>query len=262
MRNIYLETLGLSPGSTKKDIKGAYRSLSKKYHPDVSKDKNAQAKFIEITEAYKFLTSVGPTPITHHRPAPDYDFDPQEKAYEDWRRKAHAYAEKRTKEAIKRQKQWIKIILRGFEFVSVLVIIFNMALAVDAMLPTVKSEENVIALNPKDNPGPAYLNVLQLEKHRLYFGDEVRGLQFVKTATVHASQILDIPVRVNLRTDIDSLEILHEYSLLGIFGVLTKIILGGFILYKFVLKSLDAQLTLAIALPFVYIFQLLMFLKF
>lgn len=262
MRNIYLETLELAPGATKKDIKSAYRRLSKRYHPDVSKDDNAKAKFIEINEAYKFLTSVGPTPVTHHQPAPDYDFDPAERAYDEWRKKAHAYAEKRTKDAIRRQKEWIKMILRGFEWISVFVVSFNIMLAIDSQLTPSKFEENVVALNPSDNRGPSNLNVLQMDQHRLYFGNEVRGLRFVTSATVYASRILDIPVRAKLKTDHQSLELEHEYSLLGFFSILTKIILGGFILYKFVLKTLDAQLTLAIALPFVYVFQLLMWLKY
>ena len=40
-----------------KDIKTAYRNLSKKYHPDINKDDDAQLVFEAIVEAYKILSS-------------------------------------------------------------------------------------------------------------------------------------------------------------------------------------------------------------
>ena len=47
--------LGLSPGSTKKQIKSAYRKLALKYHPDRNPSPAARQKFQEITEAYDKL---------------------------------------------------------------------------------------------------------------------------------------------------------------------------------------------------------------
>ncbi len=52
----YYEVLGLSKGATEQEIKKAYRSLAKKYHPDVNKEANAEAKFKEINEAYEVLS--------------------------------------------------------------------------------------------------------------------------------------------------------------------------------------------------------------
>ncbi len=51
----FFEILELSRNATKEDIKNAYRRLAKKYHPDINHSKNAQDKFIAITEAYEFL---------------------------------------------------------------------------------------------------------------------------------------------------------------------------------------------------------------
>lgn len=51
----YYEILGLKRGASKEDIKGAYRLLAKKYHPDVSREENAQEVFIRIAEAYEIL---------------------------------------------------------------------------------------------------------------------------------------------------------------------------------------------------------------
>ncbi len=52
----YYDILGLSRDASKKDIKRAYRKLSRKYHPDVSKEDNAEEKFKEIAEAYQVLS--------------------------------------------------------------------------------------------------------------------------------------------------------------------------------------------------------------
>ncbi len=51
----YYEVLGLKKGSTEQEIKSAYKRLAKKYHPDISKDENAEEKFKEVLEAYSVL---------------------------------------------------------------------------------------------------------------------------------------------------------------------------------------------------------------
>jgi molecular chaperone DnaJ len=52
----YYDVLGVSKTATDDDIKKAYRNLAKKYHPDVSKEPNAEAKFKEVQEAYDQLS--------------------------------------------------------------------------------------------------------------------------------------------------------------------------------------------------------------
>ncbi|MCQ2792416.1 MAG: molecular chaperone DnaJ [Bacilli bacterium] len=51
----YYETLGISKGASKDEIKSAYRKLAKKYHPDINKEPGAEAKFKEVQEAYDVL---------------------------------------------------------------------------------------------------------------------------------------------------------------------------------------------------------------
>ena len=51
----YYATLGVERGATEDDIKKAYRKLARKYHPDVSKEADAEARFKEISEAAEVL---------------------------------------------------------------------------------------------------------------------------------------------------------------------------------------------------------------
>jgi DnaJ-class molecular chaperone len=52
----YYATLGVTKASTEKEIKGAFRKLARKFHPDVNPgDKASESKFKEINEAYEVL---------------------------------------------------------------------------------------------------------------------------------------------------------------------------------------------------------------
>lgn len=51
----YYETLGVPRTATLDDIKRAYRRLARRYHPDVSSEKEAETKFKEVGEAYAVL---------------------------------------------------------------------------------------------------------------------------------------------------------------------------------------------------------------
>ena len=51
----YYETLGVARGASQDDIKRAYRRLARKFHPDVSKESDAEARFKEVGEAYEVL---------------------------------------------------------------------------------------------------------------------------------------------------------------------------------------------------------------
>lgn len=51
----YYKILGVAKDATQEEIKRAYRKLARKYHPDVNKEPDSEARFKEVGEAYEVL---------------------------------------------------------------------------------------------------------------------------------------------------------------------------------------------------------------
>jgi curved DNA-binding protein len=51
----YYKVMGVARDASQDDIKRAYRKLARKFHPDVSKEKDAEEKFKELQEAHEVL---------------------------------------------------------------------------------------------------------------------------------------------------------------------------------------------------------------
>jgi curved DNA-binding protein len=80
----YYQALGVSRTAAADEIRKAYRRLARKYHPDVSKEKDAEARMKEVNEAYAVLSDPekraaydklgsGHQPGQDFRPPPDWD---------------------------------------------------------------------------------------------------------------------------------------------------------------------------------------------
>ncbi|MHB1075810.1 DnaJ C-terminal domain-containing protein [Thiobacillus sp.] len=80
----YYEVLGVARDATADDLKKAFRKLARKYHPDVSKEKDAEARMKDVNEAYAVLSDPekraaydqlgqGYQPGQDFRPPPDWD---------------------------------------------------------------------------------------------------------------------------------------------------------------------------------------------
>ena len=80
----YYEVLGVPRDATADDLKKAFRKLARKYHPDVSKEKDAEARMKDVNEAYAVLSDpekraaydqLGKDyqPGQDFRPSPDWD---------------------------------------------------------------------------------------------------------------------------------------------------------------------------------------------
>ncbi len=80
----YYEVMGVARDASADDIKQAYRRLARKYHPDVSKEQDAEKRFKEVGEAYEVLRdpekraaydSLGSRPPGEEfRPPPDWEY--------------------------------------------------------------------------------------------------------------------------------------------------------------------------------------------
>jgi len=81
----YYQVMGVGRDTSAEDVKRAYRRLARKYHPDVSKEPDAEERFKEIGEAYEVLRdpekraaydALGTRqPGEEFRPPPDWQFD-------------------------------------------------------------------------------------------------------------------------------------------------------------------------------------------
>ncbi len=81
----YYQIMGVGRDASADDIKRAYRRLARKFHPDVSKEKDAEVRFKEVGEAYEVLRdpekraaydALGTRkPGEEFRPPPDWQFD-------------------------------------------------------------------------------------------------------------------------------------------------------------------------------------------
>jgi curved DNA-binding protein len=80
----YYQTLGVPREASADDIRKAFRRLARKYHPDVSKEADAEARMKEVNEAYAVLSDAekraaydqlgrGYRPGEEFRPPPDWD---------------------------------------------------------------------------------------------------------------------------------------------------------------------------------------------
>jgi len=72
----YYGILGVARDASADDIKTSYRKLARKYHPDVSKEKDAEEKFKEVSEAYETLKDpdkrAAYDELGTHRPGQDF----------------------------------------------------------------------------------------------------------------------------------------------------------------------------------------------
>ena len=141
MENHYLAVLNLAPGATERDIRRAYRRLAKQYHPDRSSSPDTADRFIEITEAYRFLTEVGPSP---QQQSVAYDYDSEAQEYERWRQAAKEYARQRAAERFRQRINATLRFNRVFRWIIPLVALVELVYIVDYQLPAEQADDQVM----------------------------------------------------------------------------------------------------------------------
>jgi len=250
MQNKYLEILGLEPGASPQEVKAAYRKLSKIHHPDISRDEHAKEKFIEINEAYNFLTKVGPHP--NSEPI-RYDYDPFIDEYERWRNMAKEWAKRKAWEEERLQNELIKKVLGIFNYLSTLIILFNAMLAADYFLPRQRHAENVQKVVMADNE--VYFDNYKMRLKRA----DAAKLKGQKKAVVMSTIIFNKPMSAIISNNGLDVKFNQSYNIFYGFGY---IIAGVFLmtfLYHYAMRTLDGKLTSALVLCVFFIIQIFLF---
>ncbi len=266
MTNRYLEILELTPGATKEEIKKAYRRLSKKYHPDLGKETSSREKFIELTEAYDFLLEAGPTP---HNEEVAYDYDPFVSEYDQWRVEARARAKKKAEEKATFQLFLIRSILKRFDYVAWLAVIFNFVLFLDYYLPRGAHPQEIVAVER------VYENLLtqtnrgsrvSYRYEEIYFVDfkmrfdkgEISSRIKYEKALVLATPILKQPITALLTANGEERAHHRVFSVYRVFGFLIPGIVILFFVYR-LNRNPNYKLSFAIVMGFGFLFQLFVF---
>lgn len=264
MSNAYLERLELQPGATKAEIKSAYRRLSKKYHPDINKSPDAHEQFVAISEAYRFLTEVGPKP---HQETVAYNYDPYQREYEERRRRARQYAYQQAREAQRRQEASIKYALGIFDSMAYVILAFNLLLALDYVLPTTQHAEEIVAVKAikeglRSGVARYRYDDVSFSQHGLRTDKGQLLGDLEKNASVFATPIFGTAMCADVVLDGQPVRLYQSYGIYMVFGYLIPAIFLIAVFYRFILASLDHKFTLAIAMTGVFAFQLYMFFKF
>lgn len=267
MHNSYLEILGLQPGATKSEIKGAFRTLSKQYHPDVNEEEGASEKFIAVHEAYKFLTDVGPRP---NQEGVTYNYDPQKAAYEDRRRQAREYAWRKNKEAQEQQKLQLQLIFKYFNYFAMFALVFNILIAVDYFLPRKQFAEQVISSSNMlyNREGNYYSQRRFQTYHGIVFENfnmkfdktQTMGLGNVDNGIVVTTYLFQTPLYAIFNTEREAIIIQQVYSLYKVFGYIIPIsflILAAY----FKVNNADHKISFALLLIMLFLIQVFLFFR-
>ena len=261
MRSYYLDVLGLSGNPSEKEIKSAYRRLSKRYHPDLNPSENAVERFIEIDKAYDYLSTVRREPLIHHEET-TRAYDPRQEWKERIRRKA--WEEERAK------RRMMSSILRPFDYLFYAILIFNVILIIDILVPkkTVQQELDKVVIG-MNRPGKGIIEVYQYDE--VYFSDyfmrvdkdllswQAPGNRF----SLSVSRIFNVPVSVEV-TSMNNKQIKIQPAVgpyhFWIFLIPLLVITG--LIYRFCTLTDDSRLTLAIFIRVPAILQLNVLLRY
>lgn len=260
MENSYLRRLGLAPGASQADVKRAYRALSKRYHPDVNDDPNAEEQFEAIHEAYKFLTEVGPAP---HRETVSYDYDPATDEFERKRREARAYAQRQRQEVERRRVATSRRLLYWFNFAAVAILLFNVVLLIDYYLPKQYHDEEIKRItagyeNRRTNSVYRYDDIYFENFHMRLDQGEVMNLTHYDQAIVETTSLLQTPLTVAITVDGVTTTHVQIYGLYRIFIYIIPATFVVAIIYALVPMSVDSKIGFAILLAMMAVFQLVL----
>ena len=266
MVDSYLQVLGLTRGASQQEVKSAFRRLAKEYHPDKNKSPGAKQKFLEVHEAYKFLSEAGTRPIesTTHT----YESIPKPNPYEEWKERARAYAFQKAKEAEEEQRRILFKLYTYFNYLAVAILVFNLLLTIDYFLPRnieLQEVKGVYKVIETDRFGRSVYryNDFEFSEFRLRAKiDESRPLVALKEAEITSTPILGTLLFARFTLPQEKVDLQPASSVYRVFIYLLPgvfLLLAGYYLTG---KRSHNKLTFAIALGFALAIQLYVFLSF
>ena len=226
----YHKTLGLSSSATKAEIKAAYRKLAKKYHPDKNKSKKASQLFIEVNEAYAYLSNESSSFQTknivkaNQRKRSKYSEDELIKRME-WARKYAQY--KKVKEERVMELEYYKIhnssrkkIINLINWVS---ISFAFLILMDfKILPTKPFYVELITNYMDTGSGKFVLKFKDKDNNELNFGVSIDDIKYINAAKINMnstqkSMVLRQNINMLLNVDNEIVTIENHYCVYKIF---------------------------------------------
>lgn len=182
----YYKILEVNKSATQQQIKTAYRSLAKKYHPDKSSTIHAQQLFTEVNEAYEVLSNTDQKQFYDQRRTSGYQGQQYRKAYR----------------PTKAQSVDLNPYVPYFRAVSIVGLLISLFLSIDFLIPRkIVSEhivnlENVIASN---SAGQRFLVAIKVTTENEVYEiseDLTMGLSINQSITIQKSQLLSITTSV------------------------------------------------------------------
>ena len=264
MRDSQLKVLGLNHSATEADIKKAYRRLSKKYHPDLSKDPNATEKFIAIDKAYDYLTNPENEQKTVYTSTPQYHY--QETDYQKWRREARERQKKAAHKRLLQQIQLIKRINRFSRSFIIPLFAINLILTIDWILPKHKEEQAILETT----------QVFERSKRARYYSyDKISfekvnilvekgswsDLKNIEEGIVVTTMILGLPRRCFFHINDETVYYKNILGVYDTFGFIIPIVLILALFFFLRKDSHNQKLSASCILFFIFFFQLFLYIS-
>ncbi len=228
MREHHLNVLRLGSSASEEEIKSAYRELSKKYHPDINKSPDAKEQFIRIKDSYEYLTS-NSTEETYTYTFEEDAFSEREREKAEYRKRA----KERELENEKHQLEMIRTILLYLKPIMIIILTFNVLLAIDYLIPLQNHQQKIIGIqlieeyrsNLHGGSNLRYTDVyfedftMRFEKKNLY------AIQVNQKAIVQATMLFSKPMNAALTINGEKHTYKQVYNIYHIFGYIIPLIL-------------------------------------
>jgi hypothetical protein len=243
-----------------REIKSAYRKLSKEFHPDLNSSEDAVEKFIEVDKAYDYLTSFERAPLPQEENTA-WQHDPRE----EWKMRMR----RKSREEARARERLINTILRPLNYLFYLVVVFNLLLIVDLLIPKKATEQELIkVVIGMERQKEGFVEIYPYDD--VYFTDYFMRVdknlfpaaEAHHQFTVIASRIFNVPVEAEIRNGGQLRSVTPAVGPYHFWVFLIPLFLVTWSIYRFTGLSNDHRLTLAIFLVIPAILQINVLLRY